>query len=268
MKQTKPWHARLALALAIFLPLYLAACALGTKFGLWGWQTGLGAFGMGGLALMAATAILALISIVLCARKPARGGVWTAVIALAVPLALAAFFAPTVLSAGDHPIHDIATDTSDPPPLSPALRAEREDMDANPINDYSTPLNETEQFEGTAPPTGNRNHAQIIAENYPGLDPLVLDTSETDVAVQAVRDAMNAMGMNTIRAVPETNTIEAVAETFWFGFRDDVIARITPGNGSVTIDFRSISRVGQSDLGKNAERIGELRDEVAEQFAD
>jgi len=46
-----------------------------------------------------------------------------------------------------------------------------------------------------------------------------------------------------------------VAETRWFGFRDDVVARI----GANQIDFRSVSRVGQSDLGANAKRIEALR---------
>jgi uncharacterized protein (DUF1499 family) len=49
--------------------------------------------------------------------------------------------------------------------------------------------------------------------------------------------------------------VEGVAETFWFGFKDDVVARV----GDSQIDFRSVSRVGVSDLGANAARIAELR---------
>jgi uncharacterized protein (DUF1499 family) len=49
--------------------------------------------------------------------------------------------------------------------------------------------------------------------------------------------------------------IEATATTFWFGFKDDVVLRIRPtANGSI-VDVRSVSRVGQSDLGANAKRI-------------
>ena len=54
--------------------------------------------------------------------------------------------------------------------------------------------------------------------------------------------------------------VEAVAETFWFGFKDDVVFRIRPaatGSGSV-VDIRSTSRVGMSDLGANGKRIGAL----------
>ena len=41
----------------------------------------------------------------------------------------------------------------------------------------------------------------------------------------------------------------------WFGFKDDVIVRITDKGSERLVDIRSKSRVGGSDLGKNAERI-------------
>ncbi len=48
----------------------------------------------------------------------------------------------------------------------------------------------------------------------------------------------------------------ATDETFWFGFKDDVVIRITPAAGTGSrVDVRSASRVGRSDLGKNAQRI-------------
>ena len=53
-----------------------------------------------------------------------------------------------------------------------------------------------------------------------------------------------------------------MATSFWFGFEDDVVAVI----GENEINFRSVSRVGRSDLGANAARIAELRDLVASQI--
>jgi uncharacterized protein (DUF1499 family) len=50
-------------------------------------------------------------------------------------------------------------------------------------------------------------------------------------------------------------TVEGVAQSFWFGFKDDVVARV----GDAQIDFRSVSRVGISDLGANTARIKDLR---------
>ena len=50
-------------------------------------------------------------------------------------------------------------------------------------------------------------------------------------------------------------TIEAVATTYWFGFKDDIVIRVeTTSEGSV-VDLRSASRVGRGDLGANAVRI-------------
>ena len=42
-----------------------------------------------------------------------------------------------------------------------------------------------------------------------------------------------------------------------FRFQDDIVIRIQPGPGGLTseVDVRSVSRVGRSDLGVNANRI-------------
>jgi uncharacterized protein (DUF1499 family) len=57
--------------------------------------------------------------------------------------------------------------------------------------------------------------------------------------------------------------IEATATTPWFGFKDDVVMRISPDAGGSKVDVRSVSRVGQSDVGTNAKRtreyLGRLR---------
>jgi uncharacterized protein (DUF1499 family) len=47
-----------------------------------------------------------------------------------------------------------------------------------------------------------------------------------------------------------------VDATFLFGFRDDLVVRISAEEGKGTrVDVRSKSRVGMSDLGQNAKRI-------------
>jgi uncharacterized protein (DUF1499 family) len=48
----------------------------------------------------------------------------------------------------------------------------------------------------------------------------------------------------------------------WFGFKDDVIVRITDKGSERLVDIRSKSRVGGSDLGKNAERIHDFTEEL------
>ena len=74
--------------------------------------------------------------------------------------------------------------------------------------------------------------------------------------IVAVKAAMTAMGLDDIRADETTGTVEGVATSFWFGFKDDVVGRV----GDTQIDFRSVSRVGVSDLGANTARIKELRE--------
>jgi uncharacterized protein (DUF1499 family) len=66
---------------------------------------------------------------------------------------------------------------------------------------------------------------------------------------------MAAMGLTDIRTDSEIGIVEGVANSFWFGFKDDVVARV----GDSQIDFRSVSRVGISDLGANTARIIKLR---------
>ena len=262
MNITTPWHARLARTLAILLPLFLMVAALGTKFDLWGWQVGLAAFGLGGLILIGSTALVAIVSLILILRARNRIGLISALFALVVALGFTALFAPVVLGAGNHPIHDMATDTANPPAFSDEVLAMRSESGANPLNAYDTPLGETEQFASAEPPLSNLTTGQIIAEKYPELEPLAIGDTETDAAVNALQLAMAEMEFSNIRYNPEAGTVEGVAETFWFGFKDDVVARVSDGK----IDFRSVSRVGQSDLGANAKRILALRELTAQKL--
>ena len=60
--------------------------------------------------------------------------------------------------------------------------------------------------------------------------------------------------------------IEATATTTWFGFKADVVIRIRPTADGSELDIRSKSRVGRSDVGKNAERIREFMSELEAQL--
>jgi uncharacterized protein (DUF1499 family) len=63
------------------------------------------------------------------------------------------------------------------------------------------------------------------------------------------------MGWEIVDANPAHGRIEATATTFWFGFKDDVVIRVTPTDTGSRLDVRSLSRVGRSDVGANAARI-------------
>jgi hypothetical protein len=259
MMKTLPWHTKIVLALLAFLPFYFAIAAFGTKFGIWSWQTGLLSLTMGGgVILLGIVGLLALISLILAVRaKPRRNSVLAAaIIGLLVPAATFVMFVAAGAKAGENPIHDIATDTANPPAFSEGTMAEREAKGANPLSDYQVPLGQLEVFKDVGPELAVKSHAQIITDRKDRPAPLPLGGAGKAEGLAAVSAAMAAMGLHDIRTDEAAGTVEGVAESFWFGFKDDVVARV----GDAQIDFRSASRVGRSDLGANTARIAELRE--------
>lgn len=91
---------------------------------------------------------------------------------------------------------------------------------------------------------------------YPDIRPLTLRAAPRDAFARAL-DAARAMGWEIVSADPDAGRIEAVATTFWFGFKDDVTVRVAPQDGGSRVDVRSKSRVGRGDAGTNARRIRE-----------
>lgn len=53
----------------------------------------------------------------------------------------------------------------------------------------------------------------------------------------------------------QTALIQAMARTPLLGFIDDIVVRLQPGAGGVTVDMRSASEFGLHDLGQNARRV-------------
>lgn len=182
-----------------------------------------------GLALLLAVAWVGV------AAYTRRGAGLLFVVAGAV-LAVAAALVPISMrsQAGRVPmIHDITTDTANPPAFV-AIAPLRADA-ANGI-DYAT--DPAEQQKAYADITTHRSALPVAAL--------------FDRALEIAK----AQGWEIVAASREEGRIEATDTTLWFGFKDDVVIRIQAGDaGGSTLDIRSMSRVGKSDLGKNAERI-------------
>lgn len=140
------------------------------------------------------------------------------------------------------PIHDVSTDTRDLPRFQ-VIRHFRSSA-ANPLV--------TEDLERTA----------LQQQFYPDLEPLTLGgLSKSECVLRSLQAARNLEW--TIRSANWADgRIEATERTFWFGFKDDVVVRITEGEGGCTLDMRSVSRQGKSDGGKNARRIKRFFEEV------
>lgn len=254
-----PWHTKLVLALIAFLPVFFVVAALGTKVGIWDWKFGLGVLTIGGgPLLLGVLGLAALVSLIIgLVKKPRRPAVLgPAIAALVVVGGVFGVLVGMRDKAADNPIHDIATDTANPPAFSAATMAAREEAGANPLSDYQVPLGQLPLYADFASPElAVKSHAQIITAKADRPAPLPLGGASREAGVAAVAAAMGAMGLADIRPDPATGTVEGVAETFWFGFKDDVVARV----GEAQIDFRSVSRVGISDLGANTARINDLR---------
>lgn len=254
---TRAAFARIALVLSLALPVYFAVAALGTKFGWWGWQTGLltliVTWGPRVIGLAFVLALLALIAALV--RRPRRG--WrSSLIALLIPaVALGYLGYVRSQSAAIPPIHDIATDVADPPAPSPALAKARDAAGANPVARLDAPLATLKAYQGPRfADIARRSIGELSTTAYPDVRPIQV-AATPDAAFDAALAAVRAAGLRVDTADRATGRIEAVATSFWFGFDDDLIVRVRPDGAGSRIDLRSISRVGLSDLGANARRI-------------
>lgn len=225
---------RAALVLALASALALALAGLGYRWGWWGLATSFSVLRASSFAA-AGVAVLALIGVALTALARAWPGLALAVGALViaavvvwVPLSLQKL-ARTVPS-----IHDITTDTDNPPAF--VAVAERRRDAPNPVA-YDGPEVAAQQKRG-----------------YPDLGPLVLAAPPARVLAAAEATA-RAMGWEIVAVAPADGRLEATATTSWFAFKDDVVVRVSPAGAGSRVDVRSKSRVGRSDLGTNAKRI-------------
>lgn len=143
------------------------------------------------------------------------------------------------------PIHDITTDVTNPPKFV-AIAPLREGA-PNPVS-----------YEG-----GDVTKQQL--EAYPEIKTQLLPQSINEVYIAAER-TIDALGWERVTEGALPNTLEATDTTTWFGFKDDVVVRLTVQNDDTLVDVRSKSRVGKSDLGKNAQRIDAFLFELRNQL--
>jgi uncharacterized protein (DUF1499 family) len=187
-----------------------------------------------GFVAVAAAAILVLMLALPRWRKRA----WVPLAALIV--ALLAIAPPLILRNNAKqvpPIHDISTDTFDPPAFVALLPQRKQSANGA---DYGGPEIAAQQQKG-----------------YPDIKSLVVSTPPAQTVQQAI-DAARSLGWDIAASDAPAGRIEATDTTAWFGFRDDVVIRVRPEGSGSRVDVRSVSRVGRSDLGTNAKRVREF----------
>lgn len=224
----------LALVAAGAAALLSMLAGFGSRFGWWHFRTGFtllgyGAYGgIGAFALGGAAAVLA-------GRRRRWTGLAIAALAMAGGLAVTAVPLSWRLKAGQlPPIHDITTDTTNPPEFVAILPLRR---DAPNPSTYGGPDVAGQQ---------KRAYADLHTE--------VLDLP-AERAFERALSAAREMGWHIVASEPASGRIEATDSTFWFGFRDDIVVRLAPAGERTLLDIRSVSRVGKSDVGTNARRI-------------
>lgn len=259
------WVLRIALVLAIVSPLVFILAGLGAKVGLWSWQFGLGTLTREvGPLLMIITLVVGLIALLLALLIKPRKGIVVAVLAIIIPVAGFANLRATQAKVASLPfIHDVTTDTQDPPTFGAVIMAEREALDGVNTVDYAGKRAPTQAKDADGKPVMKLVSA-LQTQAYPEVRTLVLSEAP-DVAFGRAEQVARDMGWAIKETDPASGRIDATDTTFWYGFKDDVAIRLRPAQGDGTrVDVRSISRVGGSDIGANAARVEAFLEQLAE----
>ena len=219
---------------AVVFLLGTMAAPLAARFGWWHFSD---AFASLRMLFYFGAAVLVIALAMMCWRLvKQRGseavGYGVAVLIAAVPVGMMLYQMSQVKALPY--IHDITTDMDNPPVFDAvlALRA---------------PDDNSADYEGEAIAAQQRQAYGDIAPIESPLQPAQ--------ALAKMADALSDMGMAIVDEDRARGRIEASDTTFWFGFVDDVVVRVTATDGGSRIDIRSASRVGKSDIGKNAARI-------------
>ncbi|RKQ70866.1 uncharacterized protein DUF1499 [Litorimonas taeanensis] len=253
-RNIRKWVLRITLGFAILSPLVFIVGAIGAKLGLWGWQFGLGTLTrqVGPKVLMASLA-LGLISLLLAYFVRPRKGFFIGAVAVILPVLGFAHLKSVQSTAQKLPaIHDITTDTQDVPKFGALILAERAEVEGVNTVDYIGKMAATRDAEGNR---GQKLVSVLQTKAYPDIRSIVIG-DDKEVAFGKAKAVAEQMGWDVKVSDLSEGRIEATDTTFWYGFKDDVIIRLRDSEGGGTlIDVRSVSRVGRSDLGKNADRI-------------
>ncbi len=234
------WLRVLAILLAVAAVLMFALSGPGTRFGVWHYRVGLSMLRYAAYTAIGA-AVVALLAILI--TKPRGAALGTLVVALLA--GVVTFTIPYRLQQQARklpPIHDITTDTVDPPAFVAVipLRA-----DASNKAEYA-----------------GDSIAALQKASYQDIKTLSMSVPAAASYSQSLNVARD-MGWEIVSADSAAGRIEATATTAFFGFKDDVVIRVRSGNSNDSrVDIRSVSRVGRSDVGANAARIRAFTDRM------
>jgi uncharacterized protein (DUF1499 family) len=228
--------AYIGIGLAILALLVLAVGPLGWRLGWWHYRF---AFSwLMPIAAYAALAATALSILALVFGWSHLGGRGLVLAALGTALGAIVAYMPWQYERTRGvlpPIHDISTDTDNPPAFVAALKLRPAGSN-------------TVVHEG--PDLAGKQRAA-----YPDIAPVKVAAPPAEAFKRALAAASAMPGWTVVDSDAATGRIEANETSRWFRFTDDVVIRVAADGAGSRIDVRSVSRVGRSDFGVNAGRI-------------
>lgn len=234
----------ISLIVAFVGSLLFIMSGYGYQFGWWGLGTAFRTMIPTGAILGLIALILSLVYAIKARKAEQRApGRWMVILAVVLGIALLGNFGYWYLETqkGYPPIHDITTDTENPPEFV-AIVPLRADAP-----------NQTEY--------GGEEVAKAQKEFYGDIEPLYLDVSPGEAFDKALA-AAEQTPWKIVDASKEELRIEAYHKLPWFGFIDDVVIRVDTTEQGSKIDVRSVSRLGRGDLGVNAHRVKEYLNSI------
>jgi uncharacterized protein (DUF1499 family) len=225
------------MVLSVIALVLLAVAPFGWRLGWWPYSFGL-------YWLMPASGFVGVVAVSLCVLTLALE--WSelrarslGVLSVALCLSAALVYVPwqySRLRSTLPPIHDITTDTDNPPTFSAVLAA-RAFEGANSVDYRGLQL------------------AQMQKAAYPDVVPVITALPVTRAFNEALHVAKSMPGWIIVAFDVDAGRIEASQQSRWFRFTDDIVIRVVGDEVGSRIDMRSTSRQGRSDYGVNAARI-------------
>lgn len=227
--------AKAGFALALVAVLSLIVAALGTGWGWWGFRSAFGAIGWiayGGLL----AAAIALVGGAMSIQRKSRIGIALGLLGLAVGVTSAWVpYANRMALRASPRLSDITTDMVNPPNFVAVLELREKAKARNKV-------------------TYGPAKAKLQKQHYPDIKPITLDLPPGQAFDKALTTA-RTMGWTIVATDKAAARIEASETSFWFGFVDDVVIRISPDAKGSRVDVRSSSRIGRRDARVNATRV-------------
>jgi uncharacterized protein (DUF1499 family) len=145
-----------------------------------------------------------------------------------------------------------------------------------PINDITTDYQNPPEFTHAPelPPNRGRDmkydpakYMAAAQNGYPGLAPGKMTADPAAVFAAVKKIAAGIPGWRVTLDDPKTMTLEGVATSGLFRFRDDFVIQVRPGDGGGSlVEMRSKSRDGVGDFGVNYNRIKMFLGKVEAEF--